>query len=248
MAAATTIVTAGLSAAGAGANFAQAVRSNRMAKQAEQAAAKFMADARKRMEVNFMEGVQVPTEAYEIAARQNLAQSQQATQALRETDQRAVIGGIQGVQEQGAQAAERLRTGLQEDLFRRDLMVAQEDSRLRDQMAELDLAEVTGAQRAMADQERLRAQSIGSAFGLLGQGAVDVFSSAPLYGMSRDDRRMVRAGIDPLNPSFPQLDQRIQPAVDISAQMRQQQGNIMANTPGVMSDFDLFRSFASPGN
>lgn len=234
MAATTAIVTAGLSAAGAGAKFAQAVRSNRMAKQAEQAAAKFMADARKRMEVNFLEGVQVPTEAYEIAARQNLAQSQQATQALRETDQRAVIGGIQGVQEQGAIAAEQLRTGLQEDLFRRDLMVAQEDSRLRDQMAGLDLAEVTGAQRAMADQERLRAQAIGSAFGLLGQGAKDIFEDSALYRRRDPDRlsgATVRAN-----------------AAKITDQMKRQQANMMANTPGVMSDFDLFRSFASPGN
>lgn len=248
MAAATTIVTAGLSAAGAGANFAQAVRSNRMAKQAEQAAAKFMADARKKMEVNFMEGVQVPTEAYEMAARQNLAQSQQATQMLRETDQRAVLGGVNRVQEQGAQAAEQLRTGLQGDLYNRDVRIAQEDSRLRDQMVQIDLAEVTGAQMAMADQERLRANAIGSAFGLLGQGAMDIFGSSPLYRMSGEDRAMTRAGIDPLNPPAPQLDPRIQPAVGISNQMRQQQNNRLANTPGVMSDFDLFRSFASPGN
>lgn len=188
MAAATTAITAGLSAAGAGASFSQAITSNRLAKQAEEKAAKFIADAKRKLDVNYMEGLQVPVEAYEIAQRQNLAQSQQATQGLRESGQREVIGGTGRVVEAGAGFSEQMRTSMQGDIYNRDVRIAQEESRLRDQRVRLDMGEAAGAQQAMADQEVLRADSIGSAFGSLSSGANDLFSGSALYGSTPADR------------------------------------------------------------
>lgn len=179
---------AGLSLAGAGANFAQASKQKKLMRQAEEEAAKYMEEARQKIGVNYMEQLQVPLEGYEAAAKMNLAAGQQATQGLRETDQRAVIGGTGRVLEQQNRAAEQLRFGMQQDIYNRDKLVMQEDQRVAKQLAGLDLETVRGAQIAAAEADINRANAIQGGIAGITQAGLTAFQGSDLYNQSGADK------------------------------------------------------------
>lgn len=185
-----TIAQAGISVAGMVSSFAQASKQQRMYRKAEENVARFMAEARKRLEVNVFEPLQVPLQGYEMASQINMASSRQSVEALRESGQRAIAGGIGRVQEVTTRASEDLRMEMQRDLYKRDEMIAKEDSRMRDMGMSLDLAEVTGAQQAMADSEKLRAQSISDAFGQGLTAVTDIREASDLYKRGEESEQI----------------------------------------------------------
>lgn len=176
-----TAISAGIALAGAGANFAQAAKQKKLVRQAEEEAAKYLEEARAKIGTNYMEQLQVPLEGYEAAAKMNLAAGQQATQALRETDQRAVIGGTSRVLEQQNRAAEALRLGMQEDIYSRDRAIMEEDARIAQQLAEIDIETVRGAQLAAATADINRATALEGAFSGLTNAATTVAGGLDLY-------------------------------------------------------------------
>jgi hypothetical protein len=181
MAAATAIITTGLSLASAGASFAQASKQNRLEKEAAEAAAKYMEEAKKKFDVNYMEGVQVPLEGYETATRMNQASAAQSLEALKESGQRALIGGVGRIQEQSMLGAEQLRRSLQQDLYNRDIAVAEEASGNRDTLAGIDLGAAAGAQQAAADAQAKKIASIESGFSTLSDAATGLAKRQDLY-------------------------------------------------------------------
>lgn len=197
------IGSAAASLGSAGASFAQAAKQKRQMREAEEAAAKYMDDARKKFSVNFAEQLQVPLEGYEMASDLNRQAVGQNIEALRESGQRAILGGVAGLQQQAQVGAEQLRMGMQQDLYERNKMIAAEDSRLRDIQADIDLDEAAGAQQAAADAQALRAQSIESAFGGL-QGAMStIYEASDLYGGNLSDKVLKKygAGLSPAEMS-----------------------------------------------
>lgn len=180
-----TAVGAGTSLIGAGLSFAQAADEKRKFKEAQEAAARYMDDARKKFETNFAEQLQVPLEGYQMAAEMNTQAVAQALEAMRESGQRSIIGGVAGLQQQAQAGAEQLRMSLQQDLYQRNKMVADEESRLRDIQAEIDVAEATGAQQAAADAELRRAAALESGIGALAQAGSTVFEGADLYSRTK---------------------------------------------------------------
>lgn len=180
-----TAISAGIALAGAGANFAQAAKQKKLVRQAEEEAAKYMEEARTKLGTNYMEQLQVPLEGYEAAAKMNLAAGQQATQALRESDQRAVIGGTSRVLEQQNRAAENLRLGMQRDVYERDRAIMEEDKRIAQQLANLDIETVRGAQLAAATADINRATALEGAFSGITNAATTVAGGLDLYKQSR---------------------------------------------------------------
>jgi len=181
MAAATAIITAGVGLASAGASFAQAAKQNRLQKEAAESAAKYMEDAKKKFEVNYLESLQVPLEGYETAARVNQAAGAQSLEAMRETGQRAVLGGVGRLQEQMQLGGENLRTNMQKDLYERDKMIASEEGRLRDVLGDIDIGTAQGAQRAAADASDRKAEAITGGFQALGGVASSLYEGSDLY-------------------------------------------------------------------
>jgi hypothetical protein len=197
------IGSAAASLGSAGASFAQAAKQKRQMREAEEAAAKYMDDARKKFSVNFAEQLQVPLEGYEMASDLNREAVAQNIEALKESGQRAVLGGVAGLQQQAQTGAEQLRMAMQQDLYDRDKAIAAEESRLRDIQGEIDLGEAAGAQQAAADAQALRAQSVESAFGGL-QGAMStIYEAADLYGGDLSDKVLKKygAGLTPAEMS-----------------------------------------------
>jgi hypothetical protein len=178
---AATAISAGTQLVGAAASFSQAAKNNRLRREAETAAKKYVEDAVKAYKTNYAEDIQVPLEGYERAAEMNTQAASQALEAMRESGQRSVIGGVAGLQQQAQQGSEALRMSMQEDLYNRNLRIAEEEANIRDRLAELDLNQATGAQQAAADARVMGAQSVQSGLSNLAGAGNTIYEGSELY-------------------------------------------------------------------
>jgi hypothetical protein len=146
-------------AASTGMSFAQAGKQKQAQRNAERDADQAMQEARKKLEVNFYDNLSIQKEPYELEREALLAQGAQAIQAGVESERgaAATAGRIQMAQQEG-QAG--VRSAFGQELSALEKLSAQEDSRLRDIGAQIDLGEVEGAQLAAANAQELRARSM----------------------------------------------------------------------------------------
>ena len=140
-------IQAGTSAAG----FAQAAKARKDMKQAEAEADAAIAEARKKLEVNYLAGLSIAKEPYELARENLLQASAAALQAGVEGETRgaaATAGRV--LMAQQAQAAQQ-RSAMSQEMQRLEELAAREESRLQQQRVVLDIGEAIGAQQAAAD-------------------------------------------------------------------------------------------------
>jgi hypothetical protein len=193
MAIATTTAIAALGlAATAGstaASFTQASKQKKLQREAESDAAKAMAEARKKLEVNFYEQLGIQKEPYELEREALLASGAQAIEAGVESERgaAAIAGRVQMAQQEG-QAG--VRSAMGQELTALDKLVATEESRLRDAGYGLDLGEAEGAQ--LAAREAARASAAATKEGMqgvqsLGQQAIQAL---PLFSKSASVREL----------------------------------------------------------
>tara|TARA_R100001460_G_scaffold12135_1_gene28008 strand:+ start:23447 stop:24364 length:918 start_codon:yes stop_codon:yes gene_type:complete len=175
-----------LSAIGTGASFAQAGASRRQQRDAESKAEAMMRQARKRLDINYMEQLSIKKEPYELQREALLQQGATALAAAQEGSQRGVAATAGRLQQAQTQAQGQVRTQMGQELQSIEKAVAEEDARLRDLNVQLDLGEIQGAQQAAADAEAKAAAQ--TAAGI--QGAVSTVQQGiqmiPLYGQNTD--------------------------------------------------------------
>jgi len=143
---ATSLTTTGLS-------FKQAATERDKMNAANDAAAEAMVEARKKLDVNYMDELSINKEAYEMQQDTILAQAQAATQLGVEGDARGASATAGRVQLATSAGAQQTRVQMGAELQKLEQLSAQEDSRLRDIGVQLDLQEVQGAQAAARDAE-----------------------------------------------------------------------------------------------
>ena len=152
------VASTAISAAGAIKSFQEADQQRQLQRQAQADAERAMADARKRLEVNYSAGLSVHKEPYELERDAALSAGAQAIEAGREsgTVSSAVgtAGRIQMAQNE-AQAA--IRTAEGKELSDLDKLTANEAGQLRDANANLSLGSAVGAQRAARDAQNAAA-------------------------------------------------------------------------------------------
>ena len=171
-------IQAGTSAAG----FAQAAKARKDMKQAEFEADAAMQEARKKLEVNYLAGLGIAKEPYELARENLLQTSAAALQAGVEGETRgaaATAGRVLMAQQQ--QAAQQ-RSAMSQEMQRLQELAAREESRLQQKRVGLDIGEAVGAQQAAADYEAaMRASQQGAIKGLAGAltTGVQAFSQNP---------------------------------------------------------------------
>jgi hypothetical protein len=173
---ASTAITTGMS-------FIDAGNQRAKQRQAEKAAEKAMAEARKRLAVNFTDELAIRKEPYELQREALLSQGAMAIQAGVESERGAAptAGKIQMAQNE-AQAG--IRTEMGKEMMDIDKQRIEEASRLRDLNVQLDLGQVEGAQLAAQNAEEAAtaatAQGIEGVTSLVGQG----ISMIPLFAKS----------------------------------------------------------------
>ena len=186
MAAFTTIAAGVGLAATAGttaASFSQASKQRKIQKKAEADAKKFMADARKKLEVNFYEQLGIQKEPYELAREAVTSTAAQAIEAGQESERGSAATA--GRVFLGAERAQRdIATQMGGEMQALDKLAAAEESRLRDIGMGLDLAEVEGAQLKAREAETRSQAATEQALEGVVSAAGQVASMAPLYSKS----------------------------------------------------------------
>lgn len=198
MAAFTTIAAGvGLAATAAttGASFSQASKQRKIQKKAEADAAKFMADARKKLDVNFYEQLGIQREPYELAREAVTSTAAQAIEAGQESERGSAATA--GRVFLGAEKAQRdIATQMGSEMQALDKLQAAEESRLRDVGMGLDLAEVEGAQlKAREAETRSQAATKQALEGVVSM-AGQVASMAPLYSKSAGAKQFGKLASD----------------------------------------------------
>jgi hypothetical protein len=182
MGVATAVAIGGLavSAASTTNSFIQAGKQKKAQRAAEAKAAEAMAEARKKLEINYAEELSIKKEPYELEREAMLAQGALAIQQGGESDRgaEATAGRVQMAQNEG-QAG--IRTAMGQELMGIEQQIINEDSRLRDVGVQLDLGEVEGAQLAARDAEEARAAAITQGFEGLSNTMQQGLAMVPLF-------------------------------------------------------------------
>jgi len=158
MAAFTTIAALGMSAAGSAFSFIQAGKQSKIEKDAQKQAAKAMAEAKKKLEVNMLSGLSIAKEPYELEREALLQQGAAALQAGVEGDTRGAAATAGRVMQAQQQAQAGIRADMAQEMADLDLLKAQEESRLQGARVDLDLGEVEGQQMRAADARAARSR------------------------------------------------------------------------------------------
>ena len=163
-------------------SFSEANKAKKRQKNAEREAAKAVADARRRTEVNVMERLSIKKEPYEQQVMALLTQGQAGLQAGQEGETRgaaATAGRVQMAQNLGQ---ERVRTAMGQELQDIERAKVAEEARLLDMRAGTALAEAEGYQQMAADAEKARAANIQQGIAAFGNVATTSMENMPLYG------------------------------------------------------------------
>lgn len=171
------------------ASFIQAGKQKKLGEAAERKAEDAMKDARSALDVNYFEDLAVNKEAYELERDATLQAEAGALQALQESGQRGVAGGVGRLALAGQKQQAATRTAMAKELGDLEKLTAQEDSRLRDLGVQLDLEEVAGAQQAAAQAQEMRAAKISEGIQGVGSVAQQGLSMVPLYQQNQAAQR-----------------------------------------------------------
>jgi hypothetical protein len=176
-------------AGGAAMSFRQAARQNGLMKKAEADAQLAMEEARKKLEINYYASLGINKEPYELAREASLASGAQAIQAGVESERgaAATAGRVQMAQNE-AQAG--IRTEMGKEIADLEMKTAEEQSRLRDVGAQLDLAEVEGNQQVAADAQKAAAAATAQGWQGVTSAIQQGISAVPLYMKDNEEDRL----------------------------------------------------------
>lgn len=178
----TTALVASLAATGltTGMSFYQANQQRKLQAEAEAKAVEAMADAKKKLEVNYYDTLSIQKEAYNIEKEALLAAGAQSVEAARESERGvgAAAGRIQMAQ---TDAQRKISAEMGQEMAALDKLSATENARLRDSLASIDIGEVAGAQKAAEDAQSAYAASITQGMQGVQSLASQLYNAAPLY-------------------------------------------------------------------
>jgi hypothetical protein len=195
MGVATAVAIGGLavSAASTTMSFVQASKQSRLQREAEAKAAQAMAEAKKKLSVNYAKNRSIQKEPYELAREAIISTGASAIQAGIESDRGAEVtaGKVQMAMNEG-QAGVRGAMGQELTDIEKDII--NEDSRLRDLGVQLDLGEVEGAQLAARDAQEANAAAIAEGFQGLTSTAQQGLAMVPLYQKTQGVKQTQKLG------------------------------------------------------
>jgi len=181
-------VTAALQLASAGVSTYQAIEANRRIKDAQKAAQKATREAKRLTEINPMQELSVPTEAYMQARESQQRLMAQQVQAAQEADPRGAarnaglaVGGSLALEDQLRSAQEMMQ-------YRRDIAVKGQDVANIDARRGIAEAEASGAQQAAADSQEAMAAAITSGAEMLAGAGATIDAGRALYKQGRGSK------------------------------------------------------------
>ncbi len=199
MGVATAIAIGGLavSAASTAMSFSQASKQGKLQREAEAKAAQAMAEAKKKLSINFATKQAIQKEPYELAREAMLSTGAQVIQAGVESDRGAEVsaGKVQMAMNQG-QA--QIRGAMGEEMTNIQKDIINEESRLRDLGLQLDLGEAEGAQLAARDAQEAKSAAMAEGFQGLGSTLQQGLDMVPLYQKTKQPTVAAQPGVGPM--------------------------------------------------
>jgi len=170
-----------VSAGSAGMSFAEAGKQRKLQQDAENDAAKALAEARKKLDVNYYANLGINKEPYELEREALVSAGAQAIQAGQESERgaAATAGRIQMAQQQGQR---QIANAMGTEMAGLEKAAAEEDARLAGAQAGLYLSEAEGAQLAARDaQQAATAYTTAGVKGIANAASQTLSSLVPLY-------------------------------------------------------------------
>jgi hypothetical protein len=141
-------------------SFVQAGKQKKAMQDAQKDAAEAMELARKELQVNVFDQLDIQKEPFELQREAMLSQGAQAIQQAVEGEGRGLAATAGRVQMAQNEAQAGIRSAMGQELQGLEMLSAQEEGRLRDIGVQLSLEEVAGAQLAAANAQELQAQAM----------------------------------------------------------------------------------------
>ena len=132
---------------------------------AERESKVLMAEAERKAEKNFYEGLNVPLDAFNAQFEQQLQQQQQSLQALQEGDARAVASGVGRVGALAGQQGEQTRIAMGEALYANDKMKAEAKQDVNQQLIKINVGQAQDQSAIRRDAMKQENQAMGQALG-----------------------------------------------------------------------------------
>jgi len=193
-----TIALTTISAAGAGFSFSEAGRQRKIERQAQKDAEKALAEARKKLEVNYLKGLSIAKEPYELEREALLQAGASALQAGVEGDPRGAAATAGRVVQAQQQAQAQQRAQMAKEMKDLELLAAEEEVSLQRQRVGLDIGEVQGQQAMAADARRAAAMATQAGvqglvdIAMTGLESRDLYADSPEAKAARQERRAGR--------------------------------------------------------
>lgn len=162
-------------------SFNDAKREKDKASEANKAAAKAMAEARSRAEIDNYEGLTIPMDAYEAAFESSLAQQQTAVEALQEGDARGLAAGVGKVGALGVQRDEATRIAMGQEISDLERTKADSKDAINQQLLEMDVSAAKEQNQRKRDAEAAYEASISQGVTATGQALTSAAPTIDLY-------------------------------------------------------------------
>tara|TARA_R110000803_G_scaffold120299_1_gene188414 strand:- start:236 stop:1087 length:852 start_codon:yes stop_codon:yes gene_type:complete len=190
MAAATAVAAAGVLIAGtsAGMSFSQAAKQKKLAQTANKASDKLMEEAKRKAEVEFMQKLNVPLDAYDRQEERNIQSQQQNIEALQQGDPRNVLGGLGAVGAGATASAEQNRIAKGKELFALQQMQVQEQSDINQDLKDMSVGGAADQQMRSRDAQEASAAAMQQGVASVGQAVGSAASVVPLFSANSADR------------------------------------------------------------
>ena len=183
-----------LSAAGTTKSFIDAGKARRDAQAASNKATKAFEEAEKKLDVNYLKGLSIKKEPYELAREAGLSGAAQILQAGREGELRGAVSTAGRAQLLNQQQQNQIRMAMGQEAQKIQRDAANEDLRLAGAKADLKLKQATGFESQAADA-RAREQALkqAGAQGVVSLGT-QALKAAPLYPSAKDVTQLPYSG------------------------------------------------------
>ena len=169
-------------AASTGMSIGQANKQSKLKKEADRKATQAVADAKKEIDVNYMNQLSTAKKPFELAREAMLSTGSQALWTGKESDERGSAGTAGRVVYGMEEGQQKIAASMEQEIARLDALSAQEDADIATKLASLDLSTAAGAQLASRDAGQAINEAIKQAIATgasTAVGAVEDF--VPLY-------------------------------------------------------------------
>lgn len=139
--------------ASTGMSIGQAAKQSKLKKEADRKATQAVADAKKEIDVNYLNQLSVAKKPFELAREAMLSTGSQALITGKESDERGSAGTAGRVVYGMEEGQQKIAASMEQEIARLDALSAQEDADIATKLASLDLSTAAGAQLASRDAE-----------------------------------------------------------------------------------------------